>query len=182
MADQAHRTLPLTGRYGGSAAVRLTPAAPASRISLRAPTESLAALTTALGVKIPVKPKTSAKSGKRHALWLGPDEWLLIDETEADLMAAAATASALHSAVDVSHRNTAIIVSGPGAEATLSAGCPQDLSLGAFPVGAASRTLFGKAEVVLLRTDAETFRVEVWRSFSNYVFGLLAEGAGDAAL
>jgi sarcosine oxidase subunit gamma len=81
----------------------------------------------------------------------------------------------------VSHRNVGIIVSGPGAEATLSAGCPQDLSLEIFPVGACSRTIFGKAEIVLFRTEDDTFRVECWRSFSDYVFGLLAEGAEDAS-
>ena len=81
-----------------------------------------------------------------------------------------------------SHRNTAVIVSGPGAEATISGGCPQDLSLEGFPVGACSRTLFGKVEVVLLRLDEETFRVEVWRSFSDYAFGLLSEAAEDASL
>ncbi len=32
MADLATRNLPLAGRHGGSATVRLTPAAPASRI------------------------------------------------------------------------------------------------------------------------------------------------------
>lgn len=181
MADQAHRMSPLAGRHGGSAALRLTSAAPASRLSLRAPGESVEALSAALGLALPVKPKTSATSGARSALWLGPDEWLVIDESGADLMAAAATAAALHSAVDVSHRNTAIIASGPGAEVALNAGCAQDLSLTAFPVGACSRTLFGKAEIVLLRTKADEFRVEVWRSFSNYVFGLLAEGAEDAA-
>jgi sarcosine oxidase subunit gamma len=35
---------------------------------------------------------------------------------------------------------------------------------------------------VLLRTATDAFRVEVWRSFSGYAFGLLAEGAKDAAL
>ena len=113
-------------------------------------------------------------------MWLGPDEWLVIDENGTDLVGLAASAGVLHSAANISHRNTAIIVSGPGAEATLAAGCPQDLSLQVFPVGACSRTLFGKAEVVLLRLDDETFRVEVWRSFSDYAFGLLAEGAEDA--
>jgi sarcosine oxidase subunit gamma len=87
----------------------------------------------------------------------------------------------LHSAADISHRNIGIIVSGPHVEACLSAGCPQDLSLATFPVGACSRTLFGKVEIVLLRLDAQTFRVECWRSFSDYVFGLLAEAAEDAA-
>jgi sarcosine oxidase subunit gamma len=95
-------------------------------------------------------------------------------------MAAAASSGTVHAAVDVSHRNTAVIVSGPGAEAAINSGCPQDLSLSIFPVGACSRTIFGKAEIVLFRTAEDTFRVECWRSFSPFVFGLLAEGAEDA--
>ena len=75
----------------------------------------------------------------------------------------------------------AIAVAGPGAEATLNAGCPQDLSLAAFPVGACSRTILGKVEIVLYRTAEETFRVECWRSFSDYVFTFLSEAARDAA-
>ncbi|WP_283804904.1 sarcosine oxidase subunit gamma family protein, partial [Tardiphaga robiniae] len=66
--------------------------------------------------------------------------------------------------------------------AAINAGCPQDLSLKAFPVGACSRTVFGKVEIVLLRTGGDAFRMEVWRSFSDYAFGLLAEGAQDAAV
>ena len=181
MADPAIRMLPLSGRHGGSATVRLTPAKPASRVSLRAPAESLSALSSALGVTLTATPKTSARSDGRLALWLGPDEWLVIDETGADVMAMLTGCRALHSAVDVSHRNTAIIVSGPGAEATLSAGCPQDLSPEVFPVGACSRTIFGKVEIVLQRTEDDTFRVECWRSFSEYAFALLAEAAQDAA-
>ena len=182
MADLATRKLPLAGRHGGSSTVQLTPAAPASRISLRAPADSVGALSQALGLQLPTRPKTSVSGNGRHALWLGPDEWLVIDENGAELVGVAASAGVLHSATDVSHRNTAIVVSGPGAEATLAAGCPQDVSLIAFPVGACSRTLLGKAEVVILRLDDETFRVEVWRSFSDYAFGLLAEGAEDAGL
>ena len=182
MADLATRKLPLAGRHGGSATVRLTPAAPASRISLRAPADSVGGLSLALGLQLPTRPKTSASANGRHALWLGPDEWLVIDENGAELVGQATLSEVLHSATDVSHRNTAVIVSGPGAEAALAAGCPQDVSLSAFPVGACSRTLLGKAEVVVLRLDEETFRVEVWRSFSDYAFGLLAEGAEDAGL
>ena len=81
----------------------------------------------------------------------------------------------------MSHRNTAIIVSGPGAANAINAGCALNLSLATFPVGAATRTVFGKAEIVLYRVDEETFRVECWRSFAEYVFGLLDEGAQDAA-
>jgi sarcosine oxidase subunit gamma len=186
MAEVATRTLPLSGFHGGSAKVRLEPAAPAERINLRVRAEDVAALSAALGVDLPLKPKTSASANGRTALWVGPDEWLVVAESGGEvgstLVEAAARSGALHSATDVSHRNTAILVSGPGAAGAINVGCPQDLSLKAFPVGACSRTIFGKVEIVLLRTAEDAFRVEVWRSFSDYAFGLLAEGARDAAL
>ncbi|WP_117191906.1 sarcosine oxidase subunit gamma [Rhizobium terrae] len=181
MVEMATRTLPLSGFHGGSSAVRIEAAPPAGRISLRARAEDVAALSGALGLDLPVKPKTSVSGSGRTALWLGPDEWLVVGDLNGGLMQAAANAGVLHSATDVSHRNTAILVSGPGAAAAINAGCPQDLSLKAFPVGACARTIFGKVEIVLLRTAEEAFRVEVWRSFSDYAFGLLAEGARDAA-
>lgn len=185
------RRHPLEGRSARASNVEVTPAEAAKRLSLRAPAGSVAALSKALGVKLPNRPKTSAISkggiinrrngnGTRAALWLGPDEWLVLDFNGRDPVAECAGVKAFHSAVDISHRNTAIIVSGAGAEATLNAGCPQDLSLLAFPVGACSRTVLGKAEVVLWRTAEDTFRVECWRSFSDYVFTFLAEAARDA--
>jgi len=44
-----------------------------------------------------------------------------------------------------------------------------------------TRTLFGKAEIVLWRTTPDTFRIEVWRSFAPYVLGSLAEAAREYA-
>lgn len=182
MADLAIRNRPLAGVHGGSASVRLTPAGAAHRISLRAHEDDVSALSASLWVMLPTAPKTSASSGSRTALWLGPDEWLVIDEgQEGGLMQAAAASGAVHSATDVSHRNTAILIDGPGAAAALNGGCPLDLSLKAFPVAACARTLFGKIEVVLLRTGNENFRLECWRSFSDYAFGLLREAAQDAS-
>jgi sarcosine oxidase subunit gamma len=136
----------------GRSAMEAAP--PALRISLRAPEASVAAISKAIGFALPHQPKTSASTGDTHALWLGPDEWLV---------------TVFHSAVDVSHRNAALIVSGAGAADVLNAGCPQDLSLAAFAVGACSRTILGKAEVVLYRTAENQFRVEMWRSFAPYV-------------
>ncbi|MEX0954892.1 MAG: sarcosine oxidase subunit gamma [Rhizobiaceae bacterium] len=176
------RAAVLAGRIAVHPAVSVTPGGPASRVALRAPQKSRAALSRALGLQLPDKPRATAVKGSRAALWLGPDEWLVLDAPDADPMAALKPVSALHSAVDVSHRNQSITVAGPGAEAALGAGCPLDLSPAAFPTGAATRTVFGKAEIVLWRTEAETFRVECWRSFADYCFTLLAEGARDAAI
>jgi len=153
----------------------------AERISLRAPAASVGTLSKALGVELPRKPKSSASKGGRTAMWLGPDEWFVFDEPGKDPLADLAGVSELHSAVGISHRNVAMSVTGPAAAATVNAGCPQDLSLKAFPVGAASRSVLGKVEIVLLRTADDTFRVECWRSFSDYVWTFLTEAAKDAA-
>ncbi|NVP55746.1 sarcosine oxidase subunit gamma [Mycoplana rhizolycopersici] len=182
MAEQALRKAPLGGFHGGSAAAHVTAAGPASRLSLRAGTDAVTALSKALGLDLPTKPKTSASSDARHALWLGPDEWLLIDENGADLAALAAKADVLHSAVDVSHRNTAVLVAGTKAAAAIASASPHDLSPSVFPVGACARTVLGKIEVVIFRTGEQDYRVECWRSFAPYAFGLLAEGAEDAGL
>ena len=180
-AQIASQNLPLAGRMAATAQVSVTPAEPAFRMSLRARPDAVSAMSKALGVTLPVRPKSSETKGTRTALWLGPDEWLVLDSAK-NPMDDAGKAKALNSAVNVSHRNTAILVSGAAAEATLSAGCPQNLSLAAFPVGACSRTILGKAEIVVLRTGPQAFRVECWRSFSDYVMTYLADAARGAAV
>jgi len=171
----------LHGREASGSNVKVAVLPPAERMSLRAPEASVASLSRALGVTLPQNPKTSASKNGRTVFWLGPDEWFVIDEAGGDPLDDCGKAKALHSAVGVSHRNVAFAVSGAGAVATVSAGCPQDLSLDAFPVGACSRTVMGKSEILLYRPAADTFRVECWRSFSDYVFTFLTEAARDAA-
>lgn len=75
--------------------------------------------------------------------------------------------------VDVSHRQTALLLEGAGAANMLNAGVPLDLSLKSFPVGMVVRTIFEKAEIVLCRTGTQAFRIEVWRSFAPHVLELL---------
>ena len=91
----------------------------------------------------PTRPMSSATAGARAALWLGPDEWLLIAEESArDLMnyLELALGGIFHSLVDISHRQVGIWLEGPGAARLLGAGCPLDLDLRAFPVGMSTRS------------------------------------------
>jgi sarcosine oxidase subunit gamma len=120
-------------------------------------------------------------SGGPTALWLGPDEQLLLAPEGFDLAAALKPAlrDLPHSLVDVSHRQTAFQVSGPNATTLLNAGCPLDLDESAFPVGMCTRTVMVKAEIVLWRTSQTAFHVEVWRSFADYVSSFLAEVARE---
>lgn len=163
------------------ASVAIVPAEPCQRVALRAPPDSVEAVSKALGLALPVQPKASTSKAGRSALWLGPDEWLVLDQDGKDMLSGLAKVTAFHSAVDVSHRNVGIVVSGPGAADVINAGCPQDLSLAAFPTGACSRTVMGKIEIVLWRTADDTFRVEYWRSFADYALSLLLEAARDVS-
>jgi sarcosine oxidase subunit gamma len=121
--------------------------------------------------------------GQRAALWLGPDEFLLLAPAGASDPIAAAMATSLdalpHSLVDVSHRQVGLAVQGPRAEWLLESQCPLPLNLRDFPVGMCTRTIFGKAEIVLWRTAQASFHLEVWRSFSRYVAELLSEVARE---
>ncbi len=174
----AERREPLAGRKFATTGISLEPAPAATRISLRAGLTSVPAMKTALGIALPKEPKTTLGNMELATLWLGPDEWLVIGRNNKDLMASLDRIKGVtFSAVDISHRNTAIIVSGERVEAVLNSGCPQDLSLAAFPVGACSRTIMGKAEIVLWRTGETEFVVEVWRSFSEYVWKYLEDAS-----
>jgi sarcosine oxidase subunit gamma len=154
----------------------------ASRWILRGGPDVAGPVGAAFGVAPPTRPLASAAGGPRAALWMGPDEWLLIAEDEpADIGAKleAALAAVAHALVDVSHRQCAIEVAGPGAARLLNSGMPLDLDPAAFPVGTVTRTLLLKAEIVLWRREAERFRLETGRSFGPYVAAVLAQSAGD---
>jgi len=134
-----------------------------------------------------VLPDTMLRAGFArgwHALHLSPDEWLLIgsrDEAAALVARTARDASTIaHSLVDIGERNLAVTVAGEGAADLLNAGCALDLSDDAFPAGCCTRTLFGKADILLWRpTQAPAFRVEYARSFADYVRRLVAAASAD---
>ena len=168
--------LPATGR------VKVYPLPFATRLNLRGGADVVEPLARAFGVAPPTRPMGSASAGERAALWLGPDEWLLLAEAGAgDLMAklTGALSGVFHSLVDVSHRQVGIALEGPGAARLLAAGCPLDLDARAFPVGVSTRTLLVKAEIGLWRREENFFRIEVLRSFAPYVARILCQAARD---
>ncbi|MEJ0011028.1 MAG: sarcosine oxidase subunit gamma family protein [Bauldia sp.] len=125
------------------------------------------------GVTLPREACRAATNGTVSALWLGPDEWLVLAPD------GQAMTIPMASVVEVSDRQVAIGVSGPRAADAINAFNALDLHIESFPVGMCTRTLFGKAEIVLWRTAPEAFHIEVWRSFAPYVLGCLAEAARE---
>jgi sarcosine oxidase subunit gamma len=167
-----------------TACTLVRPLPPTTRYVLRGGPQAIAAAGNALALDISQVACRAAVNGERAALWLGPDEQLLLAPDGLDLTATLTSAlrDFPHSLVDVSHRQIGLEVSGPHASVMLNAGCPLDLDISAFPVGMCTRTVFAKAEIVLWRTSEDVFHVEVWRSFAAYVSQFLAEVERELAL
>jgi sarcosine oxidase, subunit gamma len=160
--------------------VSVADAGPFARFVLRGPEAIGRAAAQALGLEPPGLNRAAATE-EGAMLRLGPDEWLLLAPPAASAALAERVRQALgdapHALVDVSQRQLAYALSGPRAADLLAAGCPLDLDA-AFPVGTATRTLLGKAEIVLWRTE-DGFRLEVARSFAPYVLASLREAARE---
>lgn len=102
----------------------------------------------------------------------GPDEWSLLSEAG---FAPEMREIAGSGAIEISHGHVGITWSGPRTVLALSAGCPLDLHVSAFPVGMATRTLYGKCEVLLWRQDEERFHMEVARSYLAAILAFFGE-------
>ncbi len=179
-----HSPVLLPAANGGR--TRVTVLGPAARFVLRVADAQSSPPAICGGFDLSGPLNTCRTQGERIAARLGPDEWLLIGpESESTALAdgcAADLADRAISLVDVGHRNVAFTVSGPAACQVLNAGIALDLSETAFPAGSATRTLLGKADVVLLRTGAAAvYRVECWRSFAPYVHAHLTDVAQEFA-
>jgi sarcosine oxidase subunit gamma len=165
------------------AALNLTDLPPCGRLILRGRAAAIEAATVPLSFGLPAQPCRAVTIGDRTALWLGPDEWLILTAPSDPI--AAALAQTLqphpHSLVDVSHRQCAIELTGTAAADVLNAGCPLDLDAAAFCPGMCTRTVLAKSEIILWRVAVEKFRLEVARSFAPYVRRFLLEAARDYA-
>ena len=165
-------------------AVSVTDLAPVARFNLRIAPSDLAVASRAFGLDLPTRIGQGVRNADQAAYCIGPDEWLL-HAAEADqqpIVAAFAKARAAtpHSLVVISDRELTIGVTGPAALDLLSTGCPLDLSR--LPVGGAKRTVFDYAQVILIRDGEDAFRLEVWRSYSPHVRGLLDIAARELAI
>jgi sarcosine oxidase, subunit gamma len=173
---------PAAGIASDAVVIRLL--APRARFSLRLDPVLLSTAGQAAGFTLDMPINRCMHSAGMAAMRLGPDEWLLCGPEEETVRIAwdveAVLAALHHSIVDVSHRHVALSVAGARAADVLNSGCPLDLSPPLCAAGFATRTLLGKAEVILAKTDdLPTFEVECARSFAAYVQDFLLEAARE---
>lgn len=170
-----HNHHPLVGReLSGKVSIR--PVEDCARFILRIGLADLPLASRVWGADLPAGIGGMVSSSGRIATCIGPDEWYLIaplGEQEAiEAAFAELYATTIHSLVDVGHREVGIAVVGP--EAVLALQSCIAFDIGAMPVGSGCRTIIDKAQIILLREADDRFRVEVWHSFSDHVWHLLA--------
>lgn len=127
------------------------------------------------GLDLPTVANTVSTAGDLSALWLGPDEWLIVgpDGREQDLVGTLRQALAgQHVAVtDVSEARTVIAVAGTRARDLLAKGTPIDLHPRVFGPGRCAQTILAAANVILHQLDDRpTFELFVLNSFADYLW------------
>jgi len=125
---------------------------------------------------LPLEPNTAPESGERTALWLGPDEWLVLGPPHTGHVIAKELEDALdglhRSVIDVSANRAVIDLGGPGRHELLASGCPLDLHPRSWHAGMCAQTLFAKTQVILHERTGTT-RVLVRPSFAPYAIDRL---------
>jgi sarcosine oxidase subunit gamma len=162
------------GAVGGDRAVRLTEWPFLTMVSVRVDPDSDAArgIDVALGAPLPRQVGETSQHGAHTALWLGPDEWLVLSQADAEVLVEQLRAGAgdgPSQIVDVSANRTLVELSGPGARGVLEKGCPADLHPRNFADGTAIVTSLARVPVLLWKVDADHFRVLPRASLAQYV-------------
>jgi sarcosine oxidase subunit gamma len=156
--------------------LRLGPSGPAA-----------AAVAAYLGVYLPTTPSTYVDGETATAIWLGPDEWLIVspfctpEGLETALREAVGGDGSDGTVVDVSAQRTTLRLRGEHVRDLLAGGCALDLHPRVFGRGAAAQTLLGLAEVVLMALDdtGAHYQVLVRSSFAGHLTSWLLDAATE---
>ena len=185
LADYRDRFVALSAATRGDILVREVPYL--AQINFRAdPNDAdiMQRLASTLGFALPVLPNMATSHNDRRALWLGPDEWLIVGPDGEQEILGQALRDGLNgtvgSIVDVSANRTMLEVGGPKARELLSHGVPIDLDARTFGPDRCAQTLLAKAQVVIERHRDEPFHLYIRSSFAHYAAEWLLD-AGSAS-
>jgi sarcosine oxidase subunit gamma len=124
---------------------------------------------------LPSEPNTWTTLGEREALWLGPDEWLIVG-TPAAAEAIAVEVAGADSVVVVSANRAALDLADDARFSLLEQGCSLDLHARSWREGTCAQTLLAHVPVILQERGDAT-RVFVRPSFAGYLVDWLLAAA-----
>jgi sarcosine oxidase subunit gamma len=169
--------------HGDAAAVELREFAAPAMCDLRldaADAGALSAAQTTLACKLPLTPNKSVAAGARVALWLGPDQWLiLLPAADAGALARGLAGHAA-SVVDVSDLRAVFELAGPSARDVLRKGCAIDLHPRVFGPGDCALTALARVRVALCQVDDRpAYRILIERSYAVYLWDWLIDAMAE---
>jgi sarcosine oxidase subunit gamma len=130
------------------------------------------ALAARVTLELPLAPNTWRMTGGREALWLGPDEWLVVAEPGSAPSVLEELEGALdgahHSVVDVSAERAVVDLAGDDRTELLTGGCGLDLHPRSWREGRCAQTLLARIPVLLQEREHAT-RVFVRASFADHL-------------
>ncbi|WP_162914490.1 sarcosine oxidase subunit gamma [Taklimakanibacter lacteus] len=191
--SEAQLETALTGREApGDLAIEIRELTTRGMIDLRGDAgdgKFMAAAKDVLGLDLPTAPRTSAAWGEVQALWLSPDQWLILcprARTEELLAALRQALAQIHSfAVDVSDMRTIIRLEGHAARSVLLKGCSLDLLSPDYAAGTVRRLRFAEIAALLhiVSERPDVLDLYVFRSYADYAWEwFLANGRAVAAI
>jgi sarcosine oxidase subunit gamma len=144
----------------------------------------LDAVQRCLRIPLPRQPNTVTKGETVSALWLGPDEWLLITPPKTGHEFANDLRDSLQgvfsSVTNVADGQTIFRISGAHVVAVLRKGCSLDFDPRVFGPGCCAQTLIAKVGVLIHCLDqSPCFDLVVRRSFSEYFGYWIQDAAVD---
>ncbi len=140
------------------------------------------AVKSATGIDLPETPNKVATGKDFKALWLSPDEWLLIGAGEATalIQSLEEALAGQHVAVnDVSANRTIFELSGPYCHQVLMKSSEVDFHPRVFAPGDCVQTLIAKSQAIVEQVGEGAFHIYVRSSFSRYVGAWLAEALAE---
>jgi sarcosine oxidase subunit gamma len=185
LVHAASRLAAATRSSGGAIRLAELPFLAQVNVRLNAKGPAADAVGLALGLPLPLEPGTVVRGGELTALWLGPDEWLVVGrpgtERELESRIRSAAGDEPVSVTHVSAQRTTVLVAGPRARDLLSHGCSLDLHPRAFGPGRCAQTTLARTQVVLVARDEPRagFWVLVRSSFAGYLSDWLLDAATE---
>lgn len=136
------------------------------------------------GVSLPDAVGAVGAGEDAAALWLAPDEFLLVSARPASELLPGlveALSDDPGAVVDLSANRTTLELAGPSARAVLEKGCALDLHPRAFAAGAAYVTVYGSVPVILWKVADERYRLLPRASFADFLGRRLLDAMTESA-
>ena len=187
MAENAFWVTPAAA-ISGSFPEGLRELAPTGQVNLRGKAGDVAftaGVKSVLGLDLPTEPNRVAMGKDWKALWLAPDEWLIVGTKDTGNLVAALEDKLVgqHIAInDLSANRTIFALEGPYSHQVLMKSSEVDFHPRVFAPGDCVQTLIAKSQAIVEQVAPETFHIYVRASFSRYVGGWLAGALEEYAV